>query len=160
MSHDDSRIEVGGGSIPWVPVLFAVILIGLLVLGVAFASRTPFGAVVSAPPDAETAVKEYLGKSEQRFVVRTTFYNCGEFLESIRSGRQDLAVAAELGTWRPGFVPDGTPGNLTVLQASKEKDGEWRITSKPVPGAVYDPSPIETEDPSHPCNLTKPAPAN
>lgn len=153
MSRDNSRIEVGSGRFPIVPSVVALLILGLLVLGVAYAGRTPFGAEVAASEGAESAVKEYLAKNEKRFVSRMTFYNCAGFYDSIFSGGQDLAAAAELGPWRPGIAPDGSTGNLVIVSARKEKEGEWQVSSKPVPGATYDPSPIEADDPKHPCNL-------
>ena len=153
MSRDNSRIEVGSGRFPIAPSVIALLILGLLVLGVAYAGRTPFGAEVAASEEAETAVKEYLAKNEKRLINRTTFYNCAGFYDSIFSGGQDLAAAAELGAWRPGIPPDGSTGNLIVVSAKKEKEGNWQVASKSVPGATYDPSPIAADDAKHPCNL-------
>lgn len=157
--RDDSRVEVGAGQFPVVPAVLGLVVLALIVLGVAYAGRTPFGAEIGAPADLESSVNEYLGKNERRLSQRMTYYNCAEFVDSIFSGSQSVAVAVELGAWRPnsnvGPEAAADPGNLLIVAANKEKGGEWQFASKHVPGETYDPSPLTAADPKNPCNLAK-----
>lgn len=153
MSRENSRIEVGGGRFPLIPTFIALILLGLIVIGAAYASRTPFGADVAVSDEVSTAVKEFLGKNEKRFVTRIIFYECSGFLDSIFSETEQYAAAAELGAWRPGFVPDGSTGNLVIASIRTTKNGQPEISSKVIPGGTFDPSAIPGDDPRNPCNL-------
>ncbi len=153
MSRDDSRIEVGGGRFPVFPALIALVLLALVVLGVAYAGRTPFGSEVAVSEELSTAVKEYLGRNLPRFTSRTIFYECSGFLDTIFSDTEEYAAAAELGAWRPGFTPDGSTGNLVIASVRTVKNGQPEISSKVISGGTFDPSTIPGDDPRNPCNL-------
>ncbi len=155
MSGQKSRVEVGKGSFPFAAAGVAILVIAVLLLGVTYASRTPYGAEVGVAADLDSAVNEYLAKNEKRFPTRRSFYNCAGFFESMFNGKQDVAIAIEQGAWRPGIEPDGSVGNLLIVSARREKDGEWQISSRPVPDATYDPSSRAADSPEHPCSLAK-----
>ena len=96
-----------------------------------------------------------MAKNYNRFPQRRTYFNCAEFLDSIFSGKQNLAVAIEQGAWRPGTAQTTEVGNLVIANAKREGEGPWRIESKPIPNATFDPSPKLIENDDHPCNQAK-----
>jgi hypothetical protein len=150
-SHrDNPRIEVGGGSLPIGPIAIALVVLGLIVLGAAYASRTPYGAEVKLAPEVENAVKEHFAKTQLRVVARMTAYNCADFSESMLSGRQSYAAVIEGGAWRPGFEPDDS-GDLYISAFRRDGESDWQIASVRVPGERYDPSEPK-DDETHPCS--------
>lgn len=155
MARDTGRVDVGHGEFPFMAVGIAVVVMIAVVIGAAYASRTPFGAEIGATGDVDSAVNEHLAKNYSRFPQRRTYFNCAEFLDSIFSGNQNLAVAVELGNWRPGAEQTAMVGNLVVASAKQEGDGPWQVASKPIPNASYDPSPKLIEKDDHPCNQAK-----
>ena len=152
MASETGGVEVGKGAIPYGAIGVAVLVIALLVVAVAYASRTPFGAEIGAAADLESAVNEHFAKNEKRFPMRKTYYNCAGFMDSMFSGKQDVAVAVEQGAWRPGVTPDGSTGNLVIAKAAREDEGPWRVSSRVKQDGTYDPSPKDAEDLNHPCN--------
>lgn len=144
---------MGSAPFPFASVGIAIVALVAILLGVAYSSRTPFGAEVSAPPEAETAVNDHLAKSSARFPLRRIYYNCGSFTETMFSSDQNFAVAIEQGNWRPGVQVVSGQGNLEILKAIKKGDSPWQISSAAIPNASFDPSAKPADDPTHPCNV-------
>jgi len=153
MAQNDGRVHVGSAPFPFASVGIAIAVLIALLLGVAYSSRTPFGAEVSAPPEAETAVNDHLAKYSARFPNRRLYYNCGSFSETMFSSDQNFAVAIEQGNWRPGVQVVPGQGNLEILKAVKKGDSPWQISSASITNASFDPSAKSADDPTHPCNV-------
>lgn len=153
MTQNDGRVHVGSAPFPFVAVGLAIVVLIAIVLGVAYSSRTPFGAEVSAPSGVDNAVSEHMAKNSARFPSRRIYYNCSPFSESMFSSDQDFAVAIEQGNWRPGVQAVPGVGNLEIVRAIKKEDGPWQISSVSIPNASFDPSAKSIEDPTHPCNV-------
>ena len=153
MKQNDGRVHVGSAPFPFISVGIAVVVLIAILLGVAYSSRTPFGAEVSAPPEVETAINDHLAKFSARFPQRRTFYNCGSFSETMLSSDQNFAVAIEQWNWRPGVQPTQGQRNLEILKAIKKGDSPWEISSVPIANASFDPSAKQPDDPTHPCNV-------
>jgi hypothetical protein len=152
MANNDGRVHVGSAPFPFVSVGIAIAVLILIVIGVAYVSRTPYGATVTATQDLETAVNEHLGRVSPRFPKQKLYYNCAPFTESMFSSNQSYAVAVEQGNLRPGVEPDGGKGNLEIVKATKTGDSPWQITSKSISDATFDPSAKPADSPEHPCN--------
>ena len=153
MSQNDGRVHVGSAPFPFAAVGSAIAVLIVIMLGVAYVGRTPFGAEVSAPPEAETAVNDHLAKFSARFPQRRIYYNCGSFIETMFSSDQSFAIAIEQGDWRPGVQSVPGLGNLEILKAIKKDDSPWEISSVPIPNASFDPSAKKADDATHPCNI-------
>ena len=153
MAQKDGRVHVGSAPFPFASVGVAAALLLAILLGVAYISRTPYGAEVSAPPEVDTAINEHLAKNSARFPLRRIYYNCESFTESVFSSDQSFAVAIEQGNWRPGVQTVPGQGNLEILRAIKKGDSLWQISSVSIPNASFDPSPIAADSPQHPCNV-------
>lgn len=153
MTQNDGRVHVGSAPFPFVSVGIAIVVLFAIVLGVAYSSRTPFGAEVSEPPEVNRAVSDHLAKNSARFPLRRIYYNCSPFSESMFSSDQDFAVAIEQGNWRPGVQTVAGQGNLEILRAIKKGDAAWTISSVSIPNASFDPSAKLADDPTHPCNV-------
>ena len=153
MTQNDGRVHVGSAPFPFVAVGVAIAVLVAILLGVAYSSRTPYGAEVTAPPGVETAVNDHLGKFSPRFPQRRLYYNCGSFSETMFSSDQNFAVAIEQGNWRPGVQPVQAQGNLEILKAIKKGDEPWEISSVPIPNSSFDPSTKPADDPTHPGNI-------
>lgn len=150
---NNGRVEVGKAGFPFISVGVAVLVLVAILIGVAYASHTPYGAAVPATQDLETAVNDHLGRVSPRFPQRKIYYNCSTFLESMFSSDQHLAVAVEQGNWRPNVEQTPGSGNLEIVKATKKGDAPWEITSKSIPQGTFDPSTKDPDGPDHPCNL-------
>ena len=153
MTQDDGRVHVGSAPFPYAAVGIAIVLLIAILLGVAYSSRTPFGAEVAAPPEVDSAVNDHLAKNSARFPLRRIYYNCATFNESMFSDDQNFAVAIEQGNWRPGVQPTAGQGNLEILKALKKGESPWQISSASIPNASFDPSSKSIDDQTHPCNV-------
>jgi len=153
MAQNDGRVHVGSAPFPYASVGIAIVVLLMVLLGAAYISHTPFGAEVSAPPEAEAAVNDHLAKYSARFPNRRIYYNCASFGESMFTSDQSFAVAIEQGNWRPGVQVVPGQGNLEFLKAVKKGDAPWEISSASIPNASFDPSAIPADSPQHPCNL-------
>lgn len=153
MAQNDGRVQVGSAPFPFAAVGIAVGLLVVILLGVAYVSRTPYGAEVSAPPEVDAAVNEHLAKNSARFPLRRIYYNCEAFIESVFSSDQNFAIAIEQGNWRPGVQPVQGIGNLEIVKASRKGTEPWQISSVSIPNASFDPSAIPPDSPRHPCNV-------
>lgn len=152
MTNNDGRVHVGSAPFPFVSVGIAIVALIVIIIGVAYVSRTPYGATVTATQDLESAVNEHLGRVSPRFPQRKIYYNCSGFSESMFSSDQSFAVAIEQGNWRPNVEQTGGPGNLEIVKATKKGDEPWQIASKSIPDATFDPSEKAADSPEHPCN--------
>lgn len=152
MANNDGRVHVGSAPFPFVSVGIAIAVLIVIVIGVAYVSRTPFGASVTPTQDLETAVMEHLGRVSPRFPKQKLYYHCAPFTESMFSSNQSLAVAVEQGDWRPDIQQDGSKGNLEIVKATKTGDSPWQITSRSIPDVNFDPSAKPADSPEHPCN--------
>jgi hypothetical protein len=152
MANNDGRVHLGSAPFPFVSVGIAIAVLIVIVIGVAYVSRTPYGAPVTATQDLETAVMEHLGRVSPRFSKQKLYYNCASFTESMFSSSQSYAAAVEQGDWRPDIQQDGSKGNLEIVKATKTGDSPWQITSRSIPDANFDPSAKPADSPEHPCN--------
>lgn len=152
MANNDGRVHVGSAPFPFVSVGVAIVVLIVIIIGVAYVSRTPFGATVTATQDLDNAVNEHLGRVSPRFPKQKIYYNCSGFTESMFSSDQSFAVAVEQGNWRPNVEQSPGRGNLEIVKATKKGDEPWQIVSKPIPDATFDPSSKPADSPEHPCN--------
>jgi hypothetical protein len=119
MTQNDGRVHVGSAPFPFAAVGISIVVLIAILLGVAYVSRTPYGAAVSAPPEVDTAINEHLAKNSPRFPLRRNYYNCESFNESVFSSDQNFAVAIELGNCRPGVQPVEGIGILELFRAAR-----------------------------------------
>ena len=153
MTQNDGRVHVGSAPFPFAAVGISIVVLIAILLGVAYVSRTPYGAEVSAPPEVDTAINEHLAKNSARFPLRRIYYNCESFTESVFSSDQNFAVAIEQGNWRPGVQAVEGIGNLEIIRAARKGTDPWQISSVSIPNASFDPSAIAADSPRHPCNV-------
>ena len=152
MANNDGRVHVGSAPFPFVSVGIAIVALIAIIIGVAYVSRTPYGAPITATQDLENAVNEHLSRVSPRFPQKKLYFNCLGFSESMFSSDQSYAVAVEQGNWRPNVEQTSAPGNLEIVKATKKGDEPWQITSKSIPDATFDPSEKPADSPDHPCN--------
>ena len=151
MAGNGGRVEVGRGKFPVGAVGIAIVVLIVVVLGVGYASRTPYGAEVPPHLELESAVNDYLGRLSPRYPTRKIYYTCSSFTESMFSSDQSFAVAVEQGAWRPNVEQTPTGGNLEIVHATKKGSEPWQVKSKSI-NATFDPSAKPADSPEHPCN--------
>lgn len=158
--RDSTRLELGSDHLPVGMIAAAVGVLAAIVFGVAYFNRTPYGAVVTPPRDAEVAFKEYLAKNEPRMIGEYTFFNCAGFWESMFSGDQELAAAFELRGMRQlpeqdlsTMRPLTEEGDVAFVAGRKPKDGEWTVISKRA-NVKYPLALDAAVDVGHPCSLS------
>lgn len=154
MAGNGGRVEVGRGKFPVTAIVIAIVVLIAIVLGVAYAGRTPYGAEVSPTQELQAAVNDHLGRLSPRFPTRKVYYTCSSFSETMFSSDQSFAVAVEQGNWRPNVEQTPGPGNLEIVHATKKGSEPWQVKSKAFPAETFDPSAKPADSTEHPCNRT------